>query len=109
MLTFNSPTPLSTGNVRLGGLVAYVPLATPYRSKQLLQMGSTVNGGALPTINDHSLQVVAYLGNGTGAGAYTSNDSGKMRGAAGGGNYHFDSARLSIAGELARQLGRAMC
>src|SRR5262249_17334893 len=72
------PTPLPTGNVRLGALVAYVPLSAPYRSKQLLQISSVFNGGAIPTINDNAVQVVAYVGNGTGTGTYSSNDVGKL-------------------------------
>src|SRR5439155_22499700 len=68
---------LPTGNVRLGGIVAYVPLSVPYRSKQLLQITGTVNGGAIPTINDNAVQVVAYVGNVTGLGTYSSNDTGK--------------------------------
>src|SRR5205823_494576 len=81
VLTFNigtATTTLTNGNFRLGGLVAYVPLTAPYRSKQLIHISSTINGGAIPTINDDALQIVAYVGNGTGAGTYSSNDAGKM-------------------------------
>ena len=77
-LAFNSPTPLPTGNIVLGGLVAYVPTNAPYRSKQLLQISSTVNGGTIPTINDNALEVVAFLGNVSGTGSYSSLDSGLL-------------------------------
>ncbi len=77
-LTFSSPTALPIGNVVLGGLVAYVPATAPYRSKQLLQISSVVNGGAIATINDNSLEAVAFLGNTSGTGSYSSLDSGLL-------------------------------
>ena len=52
--------------------------AAPYRSKQVLQISSVVNGGAIPTINDNALEAVAFLGNVSGNGSYSSLDSGLL-------------------------------
>ena len=103
VLTFTNPTVLPTGNLVLGGLVAYVPATAPYRAKQLLQIGSVVNGGAIPSINDNSVQVVAFLGNVSGTGIYSSLDSGLLLNASSGadaGFTNFPALDPAIVGDL---------
>jgi VCBS repeat-containing protein len=75
-IAFHSPTPLPAGAVRLGGLVAVVPDAAQYKSKQLLHFSSlSLNGGAIPAIADDGVQAVVFLGDVSGDGLFTSNDS----------------------------------
>src|SRR5205814_1300304 len=55
ILDFNSPAVLPPTNVVLGGLIAYVPATAPYRAKQILQISSVIQGGAISSINDNSV------------------------------------------------------
>ena len=88
-MDFTSPTPLASGAVTLGGLIAYTPSSAAYKSKELLQITSSLNGGAIPTINDNAVQVVAYLGNVSGTGFYSGLDSGEMLNVASGSDAGF--------------------
>jgi hypothetical protein len=75
-ITFHSNTPLAAGAVRLGGLVATVPDNAPYKSKEVLHWSSlSLNGGTIAAIADDGAQVVAFLGDTSGDGTYTSADS----------------------------------
>ncbi len=75
-ITFHSPTALATGAVRLGGLTATVPANAPYKSKELLHWASlSLNGGAITAVGDDALHAVAFLGDTSGDGTYTSADS----------------------------------
>ena len=75
-IVFHSATALAAGAVRLGGLTATVPNNAPYKSKELLHFSSvSLNGGAITAIADDGVHVVAYLGDVSGDGTYTSADS----------------------------------
>jgi hypothetical protein len=75
-IVFHSPTALAGGAVRLGGLVATVPAGAPYKGKELLHFSSlSLNGGAIAALGDDGVHVVAFLGDTTGDGLYTSADS----------------------------------
>jgi hypothetical protein len=75
-IVFHSPTALAAGAVRLGGLNATVPSNAPYKSKELLHWSSlSLNGGAIATTADDGVHAVAFLGDTTGDGTYTSADS----------------------------------
>ncbi len=78
ILDFSSSTALGSGAVILGSLQATVPSGAAYKSKALLHWSSTVlMAGTTPltTVGDDGVQVVAFLGNTTGSGTYTSADS----------------------------------
>jgi hypothetical protein len=56
--------------------VAQVPNTAGYKAKELLHLANIqVNGGAIPTINDDGIHVVAYLGDANGDGMYTAADA----------------------------------
>jgi subtilisin family serine protease len=75
-IVFHSPTALATGAVRLGGLTATVPSNAAYKAKQQLHFSSlALNGGALSAVGDDGIQVVAFLGDTSGDGTFTSADS----------------------------------
>ncbi len=75
-ITFHTPTALASGVVRLGGLAATVPANAPYKAKELLHFGSlSLNGGAITAVGDDGVHVVAFLGDTSGDGTYTSADS----------------------------------
>jgi hypothetical protein len=75
-IIFHSPTPLASGAVRLGGLVATGAANASYKSKELLHFSSvSVNGGAISAVGDDGVHVVAFLGDTSGDGTYTSADS----------------------------------
>ena len=76
-IVFHSPTALAAAAVRLGGLTATVPANAAYKSKALLHFASlSVNNGAIAAVGDDGLEVVAFLGDASGDGTYTSADSG---------------------------------
>jgi hypothetical protein len=78
ILTFSSPTALSAGVARLGGLTATVPnsTASAYKSKALLHFsGITFNGGAKSVVGDDAVQVVGYFGDTTGDGSLSAGDA----------------------------------
>ncbi|HYV35383.1 MAG TPA: cohesin domain-containing protein, partial [Gemmataceae bacterium] len=75
-INFTSPTPLSAGSVRLGGLTAVVPNTAPYRAKELLHFTSVqLNGGAIAAVGDDGVHVVAYFGDAFSDGALSPLDS----------------------------------
>lgn len=75
-ILFSSPTPLPAGTTTFVNLQASVPETATYRNKQVLDLGSiVVNGGAIPAIDDDSVQVVSYFGDVTGNGAYSAQDA----------------------------------
>src|SRR5262249_42655851 len=75
-ITFHSNTPLAAGAVRLGGLTATVPNNALYKAKEVLHFSSlSVNGGAITAVADDGVHVVAFLGDASGDGLYTSADS----------------------------------
>jgi hypothetical protein len=75
-IVFHSPTALAAGAVQLGGLTATVPANAPYKSKQVLHFSSlSLNGGAIAAVGDDGVQAVAFFGDATGDGTYTSADS----------------------------------
>src|SRR4029453_858582 len=62
ILNFSSPTPLASGAVALGGLLAQVPNSANYKAKELLHLTNIqLNGGSITAINDDGIHVVAYL------------------------------------------------
>src|SRR5262249_52159838 len=75
-IVFHSPTALAAGPVRLGGLTATVPSTAPYKAKELLHWNSlALNGGRIPAVGDDGIHAVAFLGDTSGDGTYTSFDS----------------------------------
>jgi hypothetical protein len=71
-----SPTPLGTGQVELLRFTAVVPPTAAYTSMNLLSFATIrVNGGAIPAIGGDAVHLVAYPGDTTGNGAYTSLDA----------------------------------
>ena len=75
-VTFTSPTALPAGLDNFATLVASVPNAAPYASKQDLVIGGmSINGGAIPAIDQDGVHAVAYLGDTSGNGGYSSLDA----------------------------------
>ena len=76
VLTFTSPTALPGGLFTFANLVASVPNASPYASKEDLVLGNmSLNGGAIPATDQDGVHVVAYLGDTTGNGGYSGLDA----------------------------------
>jgi hypothetical protein len=76
IVQFNSPTPLPPGTTRFLDLQANVPAGAPYRSKHVLNINTiSLNGGAIPAIDDDAIHLVAYFGDANGSNTYTSADA----------------------------------
>ncbi|MCY2990074.1 MAG: dockerin type I domain-containing protein, partial [Planctomycetota bacterium] len=76
---FSSPTPLPAGTVNFVDLQANVPLTAGYGSKQVLDLHQlSINEGAIPALDNDGVQVVAYLGDVTGNGTYSSLDTSRV-------------------------------
>jgi hypothetical protein len=76
---FTSPTPLPAGTTRFVDLQASVPASATYRTKHVLDVGSVVlNGGSIPALAADSIHVVAYAGDTSGNGGYSSQDASKI-------------------------------
>ncbi|PYP99840.1 MAG: hypothetical protein DMF83_29675, partial [Acidobacteria bacterium] len=70
-----SPTALGAGVRDIVSLTALVPTTAPYRAKEIIDIsGVLVNEGAVPAVDDDGLHVVAYFGDTTGNGTYSSLD-----------------------------------
>ncbi len=79
VIQFTSPTPLAAGTTRFIDLLASVPATAPYLSKHVLDFTNIVlNGGAIPALDDDSVHVVAYFGDTTANGSYSSSDASRM-------------------------------
>jgi hypothetical protein len=75
-IQFTSPTPLPAATTRFIDLLASVPATALYQTKQVLNFTNIVlNGGAIPARDDDSVHVVAYFGDATGSGTYSSSDA----------------------------------
>ena len=64
----------------VGYITASVPSGssttpTPYKAKDLLQLGVSLNGGTVTAIGSESLHLVAYVGDADGNGSYSANDA----------------------------------
>src|SRR5207245_2146569 len=71
-----SATALGPGAKDIVSLTAQVPATAPYRAKQILDVGEVrVNEGALAAVDDDGVHVVAYFGDTTGNGTYSSLDA----------------------------------
>ncbi|MCP5248369.1 MAG: tandem-95 repeat protein [Candidatus Accumulibacter sp.] len=69
------PIPLASGAVDILTLTAAVPATAPYRAKQVLDLtGVSANEGKVAAVGDDAVHVVAYFGDTTGNGAYSSLD-----------------------------------
>lgn len=75
IVQFNSLTPLPEGTTRFMDLRATVPSGAPYLSKHVLDLSSiSLNNGAIPARDDDGVAVVAYVGDTSGNGSYSSSD-----------------------------------
>ncbi|QKS29606.1 MAG: tandem-95 repeat protein [Candidatus Accumulibacter similis] len=69
------PTPLAAGARDLLTFTAAVPATAPYRVKQVLDLSDlSLNEGRLAAVADDAVHVVAYFGDATGNGSYSSLD-----------------------------------
>lgn len=79
VIQFTSPTPLAAGTTRFVDLQTSVPTNAPYRSKHVLDLTSiSINGGAIPARDDDGLHVVAFFGDTTASGNYSSSDASQI-------------------------------
>jgi hypothetical protein len=67
------PTALSSGPQELAFIQTTVPATAPYRAKQVLHF-TEVKVNELEAVGDDAIHVVAYLGDATGTGGYSSLD-----------------------------------
>jgi subtilisin-like proprotein convertase family protein len=73
---FTSPTPLPPGTTNFVQLLATVPNIAGYRSKHVLDLTNiSLNGGAIPAIDDDAIHLVAYFGDANGSNSYNSADA----------------------------------
>ncbi|MCH5376851.1 MAG: PA14 domain-containing protein, partial [Planctomycetes bacterium] len=78
-LQFQSPTPLSAGMQVFVNLQAAVPVDAIYTDKHLLDLRDiSINAGSIPAIDDDGIHVVAYFGDVTGNGTYSSLDTSRI-------------------------------
>ena len=69
------PTPLGAGAQDLLTLSAAIPETAPYRAKQVLDLNDvSLNEGHLEAVGDDAVHLVAYFGDTTGNGTYSSLD-----------------------------------
>jgi hypothetical protein len=77
----------SNGAVTIGELTATIPNTTGqqiYKAKQVLTVSGATGNGTLPVVGASGVQVVAYLADGSGDGAYAGNDASLVGRVAGG-------------------------
>ena len=106
-------TVTSTGTVNtpilLGGLMATVPSAAYYKSKDLLSFSSvslSAGGSSVPAVGANALHLVAFLADVTGAGSVASSDVLAMEQVLAGVSYGFAPYPLAdpnIVGDIAGQ------
>jgi hypothetical protein len=73
-LQVGKETPIGFVTASVPGGRAATPM--PYRAKELLHLSDALlNGGSITAVTGDALHLVAYLGDGDGNGAYTSNDA----------------------------------
>jgi hypothetical protein len=81
VLQYSGPALPAGSQVPVGYLIARVPGGTtanptPYKAKDLLHLSNVaLNSGAIPVVASDALHLVAYVGDGDGNGAYSSNDA----------------------------------
>jgi hypothetical protein len=81
MLQYSGAALAAGTQTPIGFLTASVPSGTvanptPYKAKDLLHLtGLSLNAGAAPGVADDGLHLVAYVADGDGNGAYSSNDA----------------------------------
>ena len=76
VLNLTVPTALAAGARDLVVLSAEIPANAPYKAQAVLSLEDvSVNGGTQTVLPDDALQVVAYLGDTTGNGKYSSLDA----------------------------------
>jgi len=81
VLQYSGPALAAGSQMPIGFVTATVPAGTaenptPYRAKDLLHLsGVSLNGGAIAVATGDGLRLVAYVGDGDGNGAYSSNDA----------------------------------
>lgn len=80
IVSFNSPTALPAGAVRLLNLHAHVPATARYFAKQVLDVSHTLlNYGAIPSLGDDAIQVVAFWGDVSGNQSYSAHDAALLK------------------------------
>jgi|GEM_PF-4930810 len=76
VIQFTTPTPLPAGITRFVDLQAAVPASAVYRTKQVLDITNiSLNGGAIPAMDDDGLHVAAFFADVTGDGTYSAQDA----------------------------------
>ena len=76
LLTFTSPTALPSGLDNFATLVASVPNAAPYASKEDIVLSNmSINGGSIAATDQDGVHVVGYLGDASGNGGYSGLDA----------------------------------
>ena len=76
VIQFSSPSALAAGTTRFVDLQANVPNGAPYKAKHILNITNmSLNGGAIPALDDDAIHVVAYFGDATANGAYSGLDA----------------------------------
>jgi hypothetical protein len=79
IVQFSSSTPLSAGMTHFVNLQASVPATAPYLQKQVLDLANiSLNGGAIPAIDDDGVHVAAYFGDVTANGTLTAQDAAQI-------------------------------
>jgi hypothetical protein len=73
-ITIALPTPLNSGPQDLVIIQATVPATAPYRAKQILHFTQAIVN-ELPALSDDAIELVAYIGDTTGTGTYSSLDA----------------------------------
>lgn len=103
-LDFTSLTPLAAGAATLLNLQASVPAMAAYTAKAILDLEDvSINEGTIPAVDDDGLHVVAYFGDVTGNGTYSSLDTSWVSRVVVGLDSGFSSYRLSdpiIVGDI---------
>ncbi|HXG12217.1 MAG TPA: S8 family serine peptidase [Gemmataceae bacterium] len=108
-MTFRSPTPLPPGPVDFLLISGRVPDTAPYASKQVLTVtGLQINDGAIPTVGDDGLHVVAYPGDASGNAGYSSADAVRMLRVAVGLDSGFDAFQLADPAVVADVTGNGI-
>lgn len=72
---FVSSQPLPAGTTQFMNLLATIPSTAPYRTKQILDITNITLSDNTPAIDDDALAIVAYFGDVTANGAYSSQDA----------------------------------
>src|SRR5262249_51483386 len=75
-VTMSFPAVLGAGGQDLVSFTANVPATATYGSKEVLDLtGISVNQGAITAVGDDAVHLVAYFGDATGNGSYSSLDA----------------------------------